>query len=434
MHHRLARLSFARLTLGVVAVATAPTGAWAYAVPDPAPQAPAPQAQQESPYKDQGEYDIATAVQKEPDPQKKLDKLKEWEQKYPDSKLKSSRTLMQAQALLGVAMVAYGKPGPPELLDGGQKAAKQIIDSLDVSFAAGAKPAGATDQQWADARKTFELQAHSVLGWVAMTRKSDAEAETQFKKILELAPDSGQVSYWLGSVIIRQQDVKRYSEALYDLARSLTVTGTNALPPAAAGPAASYLARAYTGYHGDNSGLDDLKKQAAGAALPPAGFHIDSVSEIESKKFGDIEAFNKAHPDIALWRQIRDTLKSEQGTTYFESVKGSQIPPENIGMFKGKIVTVNEKDLVVNIDNAGGDATLKFEKALNSKVINVGDGIEFKAVVDSFVKEPYMLTLSVDEPKASIKGLPDNAFSAAPSVKKAAPKKAAPKKAAVRKK
>ncbi len=418
MRHRLTRL-----TLGlVVAAATIRTGAWAHPAPEPAPQAA-----QESPYKDQGEYDLATSAGKESDPQKKLDKLKEWEQKYPDSKLKSARTLMQAQAQLGLAMAAYGKPGPPELLDGGQKAAQSIVDNLDKYFAASAKPAGATDQQWADARKTFELQSRSVLGWVAMTKKSDAEAEASFKKILELAPDSAQVSYWLGSVIIRQKNVARYSEALYSLARSLTVTGPNALPPAAAGPASSYLDRAYAGYHGDNSGLDDLKKQAAGAALPPAGFHIDSVAEIEAKKFGDIEAFNKAHPDIALWRQIRDTLKGDQGATYFDSVKGSLIPPENIGMFKAKIVTVNEKELVVNVDNAGGDATLKFEKAINQKAINVGDAIEFKAVVDSFTKEPYMLTLTVDDPKESIKGLPDNAFSAA-APKKAAPKKAAPKK------
>lgn len=430
MHHRLARM-----TLGLaVAVATVPTGTWAYPSPTPAPgPEPAPQAQQqESPYKDQGEYDLATAAGKETDPQKKLDKLKEWEQKYPDSKLKSARMLMQAQALLGTAMAAYGKTAPPELLENGDKAAKQILDNLDSYFAPAAKPAGASEQQWADARKTFELQSRSVLGWVAMTKKNDTEAEAQFKKILELAPDSAQVSYWLGSVIIRQKNVQRYPEALYDLARSLTVTGTNALPPAAAGPAADYLKRAYVGYHGDESGLEDLKKQAAGAALPPAGFHIDSVSELEAKKFGDIEAFNKAHPDIALWRQIRDTLKSDQGETYFTSIKGSQIPPENIGMFKAKVVTVNEKELIVNVDNAGGDATLKFDKALNQKAINVGDSLEFKAVVESFTKEPYMLTLTIDDPKASVKGLPENAFSAAPArkapVRKAAPKGAARKK------
>jgi len=103
-------------------------------------------------------------------------------------------------------------------------------------------------------------------------------------------------------------------------------------------------------------------------------------------------------------------------------------------MFKAKIVTVNDKDIVVNVDNAGGDGTIKFEKSLNAKVINVGDAIEFKAVVESYTKEPYMLTMKVDEPKESIKGLPDNAFSGAAAPKKAAPKKAVSKAPAAKKK
>jgi len=425
VHHRLAGL-----TLGlVVAATTATMTAWASPAPNPAP---APQAAQESPYKDQGEYDLATAAGKETDPQKKLDKLKAWEQKYPDSKLKGQRTLLEAQAYLQIAMSAYGKSSPPELLDAGQKAAQTIVDNLDNYFSPSVKPANVDDKQWADIRHTFELQAHSVLGWIAMTKKQAPQAEEEFKKVLSLDPNAAQISYWLGSVIISQKNVARYSEALYDIARSLVVTGPEALPPAAATAYNSYLEKAYIGYHGDKSGLDDLKKTAAGAPLPPPGFHIESVAEIQAKQFSDIEAFNKAHPDIALWRQIRDTLKSDQGDTYFTSIKGSQIPPENIGMFKGKIVTVNDKDIVLNIDNAGGDATLKFEKALNAKVINVGDEIEFKGVVESFVKEPYMLTLSIDDPKESIKGLPANAFSAAPATKKAPVRKAAPK--AVKKK
>src|SRR5579863_1577010 len=85
VHYRLAKV-----VLGIAALAAMPAGIWA--------------APQDSPYKDQGEYDLATAAGKETDPQKKLDKLKEWEQKYPDSKLASQRTLMQAQGLLGITM------------------------------------------------------------------------------------------------------------------------------------------------------------------------------------------------------------------------------------------------------------------------------------------------------------------------------------------
>jgi len=384
-------------------------------------------AAQESPYKDQGEYDVSSAAMKEADPQKKLDLLKQWEQKYPDSKLKGTRTLLQTQALIGIALQAYGKMGPPELLDASQKAGQQVADNFDTYLADSVKPAQATDQQWADVKKQFALQVHSALGWDAMAKKQWPAAEAEFKKVLALDPNQAQVSYWLGSVIINQKDVKRYSEALYDIARALSVTGATALPPAAQTQANDFLKKAYNGYHGSDDGLDQLKAAVVSSALPPADFHIDSVTEIENKKFANQEEFNKAHPDIALWRQIATTLKSDQGDTYFQSVKGSEVPPEAIGTFKAKIVTIEAKELVVNVDNAGGDATLKFEKPLNQKVINVGDAIEFKGLVDSFTKDPYMLTLTIDDPKEDIKGLPDNAFSAAPA-KKAAPRRAAPKK------
>ena len=417
MHHRLAGIVFR-----IMAVTALSTEAWAQNNPAPAQAA----AQQESPYKDQGEYDLATAAGKETDPQKKLDKLKVWEQKYPDSKLKNARTLMQAQGLLGIAMAAYGKTDPA-LLDAGQKAAQQIVDNLDNYFSDAIKPANATDDQWKQARRTFELQAHSVLGWVAMTKKNDPAAEVEFKKVLQLDPNAAQVSYWLGSVIIRQRDVKRYSEGLYNIARALSVTGTEALPAAQKEPAENYLKRAYTGYHGDDSGLDQLKTAVASSALPPPDFHIKSVDEIEKEKFANEEEFNKAHPDIALWRTIRAALTADNGDTYFQQAKGTEVPPANIGMFKGKVVSVNEKELIVNVDNAAGDVTLKFEKALNTKVINQGDAIEFKGVVESFNKQPYMLTLTIDDPKESIKGLPENAFSAAP-VRRPAPRRPATRK------
>ena len=383
-------------------------------------------------YKDQAEGEIAMAAQKETDPQKKIDKLKEWEQKYPDSQLKSQRSLMLAQALLGVSLGAYGKTGPADLLDAGEKAGKQVADNLDTYLSPANKPAGVTDEQWAAAKKTFELQTHSSLGWIYYAKKQDDLAEAEFKKVLALDPNQAEVSYRLGTTIIRMKKIERYSEALYHIARSLAVTGPTALPPATATAADGYLKRAYAGYHGDDSDLDKLKAAVAAGPLPPADFHIKSVAEIDKEKFANEEEFNKAHPDIALWRQIRTTLKSDQGDTYFGNVKETLIPTPEIGMFKAKIVTVNDKDLVLNIDNAGGDATIKFDKPINQKVVNVGDAIEFKAVVESFQKEPYMLTMTIDEPKEAIKGLPDNAFSVAGPKKapKAAPKagpKAAPK-------
>jgi tetratricopeptide (TPR) repeat protein len=409
VHYRLAKV-----VLGIVALAAMPAGSWAH----PAPQ--------DSPYKDQGEYDIATAAGKEADPQKQLDKLKEWEQKYPDSKLVGTRTMMQASALLKINGLAYGKTDPAAI-DASIKAGQQVVDNLDNFFSAANKPAGVTDDQWSGAKKSSELQVHSTLGWDYFTKKDDAKAEAEFRKVLSLDPTAAQMSYWLGTTIIHQKNVARYSEAIYDIARSVSITGAGALPDANKKVAEDYLKKVYAGYHGDDTGLDQVKEQVKASALPPPDYHIKSVEEIQKEQFANEEEFNKAHPDIAIWRNIRAALKAADGAKYFEQVKDSQVPPAEINMFKAKIVSVSDKEIVANVDNAGGDVTLKFEKAVNQRVLNAGDAFEFKGIVDSFAPDPYMLSVKIDDPKEEIKGLPDNAFTAG-AAKKPAPKKPAPKK------
>lgn len=423
MHYRLAKV-----VLGIAAAAALPTGAsWAA----PAPQA----AQQESPYKDQGEYDLATAATKETDPHKQIDKIKEWEQKYPDSKLAARRTLMMASALMNIAKAAYGKTGPTDLLDEGAKDAQQILDNLDTYFsAANQKAIGATDEQWKQAKDSFQLPALNVLGWVALQKKDYPKAEQVYKQLLTINPNDAQSAYYLGSAIISERVVARYSEAIYEIAHALSITGPTALPGALQQVAEPFLSRVYATYHGDDlkdpkgaqqvkDDIAKLKQDASAAPFPPAGFHIMNANEIAQAQYKDQAAFDAAHPDIALWRTIRTALTAADGDTYFEKLKDSLVPPAEIGMLKAKIVTVNTKDLVASVDNASGDVTLKFEKPLNQKVLNAGDAFEFKGVVAAYTKEPYMLTVTIDDPKEDIKGLPENAFTAAPARRPPAKKK-----------
>jgi len=418
--------------LGIAATVALPSGrAWA----SPSPQA----AQQESPYKDQGEYDLAQAADKETDPHKKLDKIKEWEQKYPDAKLAGRRTFQKANALMQIATAAYGKQGPPELLDDGKKAAQDVVDNFNTYFSDDVKKGiGATDDQWKTALGSVQIQAHAVLGWVDQQKKDYPAAEGEFKKLTGSNPNDAQSYFSLGSAIIAEKNINRYSEAIYDLARSTAITGQGALPPAGEKTAEDYLTRVYSGYHGDDmkdpkqaqqvkDDIAKLKQQALASPTPPPDFHIKNANEISQEQFKNQDEFNKAHPDTALWRTIKTALTAADGDNYFSQIKGSVIPPAEIGMFKAKIVTINDKDIVANVDNVGGDVTLKFEKALNAKVLKEGDPFEFKGEVAAFTKEPYMLTVTIDDPKEDIKGLPDAAFSAAPAhrapVKKAAPKK-----------
>jgi len=403
------------MIIGLLSVSVLPIAARAQA---PAAPAKAPAA------KDQGEFDIANAADKEKDPAKKLDLLHQWEQKYPDSDFKGMREVNIAQAESQIAAKALTAGAPAGDMDAAQKAAQDLIDSLDKYLAPENKPANVTDAQWAQAKQTIILQAHMELAAVSASKKDDAKTEAEYRKILALDANNAATAYQLGILIYRQRKIERFPEAFFWIARGIEMTGAEALDAKTKAAADKYLNAAYAGYHGDATGLDDLKKMATTATAPPPDLKIESQVDIAKKQEGDAAAFAAAHPDIALWRQIRDALKADNGQAYFEMVKGSLIPPQEGGafkMFKGKIVSQpSPKEVLLNVESAGGDLTLQFETPLKG-TLNPGDEVSFKGVVDAFVKDPYMLTLKVD--KEDVEGIPASAFAAAPARRPSSKKK-----------
>jgi tetratricopeptide (TPR) repeat protein len=404
-----------KLTIGVVAVGVLAASAWAQA------KAPA--------VKDQGEYDLTQAFQKETDPVKKLDILKQWQEKYPDSDFKGTRALATAQTESQIGAKALQPNAPAADLDNGMKAEQDLVANLGTYLSPDNKPANVTDAQWAQAKSQLELQAHYTLATIAVAKKDDATAEAEYKKVLAIQPDNAQTDYALGTLIIKQRKAERYPEALYYIARATAITGPNALNAQGKQVADTFLGKAYEGYHGSKDGLDDVKTKALTATLMPPDFTIESISDIQKKQEGDAAAFAAAHPDIALWRQIRDALKGPDGETYFTStLKDAGIPPESgpFKMFTGKVISQpTPKDVLLNVDGVAGDVTLNFENPLKGMPLDPGTAVKFKGQVDSFVKDPYMLTLKVD--KEDVEGIPASAFAGAPAARR---KKAAPKKAA----
>ena len=376
------------------------------------------------------ESTMGLAAQNEKDPVKQLQLLKTWEQQYPNSDFRNSRTLMQASALLNIVGASFAKTDAPSI-EAGRKAAQQLIDHFSTYFDAGVKPATLSDEQWSAVKKTTELQAHGLLAQVAVIGKDDATAETEYKKILAVDPTQAATSYQLGSAILWQMsksgnvDPARYSEALYDLARSLSVTGPNALPPDRRPSAESFLRKNYSNYHGDSSGLDDLIKQAIVAPLPSGDFHILSIVDLQAIKARDHAAWAAAHPDLDLWETLQNQLSAQGDTFFAASLKDVQLPPaagdtyKGPAMFQATVVSATPKQLVVNVDNVAGDAILKFDDVIKGE-IPAGTAIRFKGVVDAWTKDPtYVLTFVIQEPKSDIAGLPDG-VTFAPEISKTA--------------
>lgn len=388
-------------------------------------------AKKEKKYKDRAEYDIFNGATKEADPAKQLQLLQTWKDKYPDSDFKEERAIMVAQdyAKLGKAAEAVKAsqdvlainpknltalvtivtnairvaPPTPDSLSAGEQAANTLTTDLD-SF----KPAGVKDADWNAAKGQIEQLAQTTLGWVKMQQKQNDAAEAAFRKVLEINPKNGQVSFWLGTVMYAQ---KKYVPGLFEFARAAVYSGDGALPESERQKADQFLGRAYAGYHGSNDGLDDLKKAAAASALPPADLKIASITDISQGQAAAEEDFLKAHPDIKFWRTfLRDALKADGGEKYFnDSVKDALIPPQtgDFKQFKAKVVSMeNPKEIVVSVDDAdgpNGDATLVFETPIKTK-LDPGAELEFAGAPESYTKDPFSITFKVD--RANVTGLP----------------------------
>lgn len=432
--------------LGVVLVAMLAAGAWA--------QAP------QKNYKDRAEYELYSSILKETNGQKKLELLNQWKEKYPATDFKMERMglyLLTYQSLnKGPEMLATAKEivaadpknmqglywvaiftlnnQTPEQLDAGQKAAQSLLANVDEVFAPAKKPATVTDDAWKKERSTIEILAHTTLGWVAYTRKENDAAVAAFKKALELNPVNGQVSFWLGSTLLRKAEMQ--GEGLYHIARAAILDGTGALDANTRNQLQAYVQKVYSQYHGDSSGLDELKAKAKENAFPPADFKIKRADEMAAEKE---EEFRKTNPVMALWMSIKKELTGPNSDAYFaSSMKDAHLPGGAMGVqkFKGKVIehkpARNPKEIVLGISDATTpEVTLKLETAMTGRA-DPGTELEFEGVVSGFTKDPFMVTMDVEK-KEQISGWPAQAAPAkkgggtakkgSPTSKKSAKKK-----------
>jgi|SRR5579863_679275 len=269
--------------------------------------------------------------------------------------------------------------------------------ALAICVFAGCALAQSSSQPGLDAAlsRKVEYQSARDRGHAALEKKDYVTAERELRLALELDPNPGQVSYWLGSAIAGQRKVELIPEALFYFARAVVAEGADALPDSERIPAETYLWKAYFGFHGSDEGLDHLKEIARRNVTPPPDFKISTLDGDPAP--GADDPFDKANPDIALWRRVRGAvLVNDGGASYFAMVRGELFPPGNPGsfaMFRGTVVArPSARELLVNVDSPEGDALLQFDPPIQTKM-SPGDKVEFRGVIESYSKSPYVLTL-----------------------------------------
>jgi tetratricopeptide (TPR) repeat protein len=286
-------------------------------------------------------------------------------------------------------------------LDTAEKAANGLLSAE--------APAGTKPEDWEKAKRVTDAIANKTLGWVAWQRKNYDASEKALMQSLKLEPNSSEVDYWLGAVIVAEKKPERTSEALFHFARAAAYDGPGAMTPQQRQQADQYLTKVYTQLHGDTSGLAELKTMAKTNAATPADFKIKTAAELAAEKE---EELKKTNPQLALWMNIKGQLLSPEGQGYFDSsMKGAGVPK-----LKGWVIKANpavkSKELQVSMEGKDqpADVTLKLVGSDGTTAAplagkpELGTEIEFEGVGESFTKEPaFMVTFNVE--KSKITGL-----------------------------
>jgi hypothetical protein len=445
-----------------------------------------PAAQPAKSPKDQAEYDIAEAVltnilSASPNWQKAVTDLNTWVQKYPESDWKNERLLYYLQAYasmnppqkdkaleyaaqllamdlktaikdqsevlkvlyLTTATIAGIQNATAEQLATGDKAAKALLGFTPTYFTAANKPAAASDADWANTRKQLEdlakaaeLTVATYPGDQAAAKQDWVAAEQAYRKALQADPDNWTLAYRLGSAILRQKDPVKYPQGLYFVARAAAMDPAKGGIPDAAQRTTidTYLKTAYVGFHGSDEGLAELKQLALTAAFPPADFKIKTATEIAAEKQKE---FQEKYPELALWMGIKGMLAGPDGDKSFADMKDQQVKG-----LKGKVMSgvpeCRSKEILVAVPEPNqqstltAEITLKLDKPLTGKPV-AGAEIKWDGQPTAFTKEPFMLTMSVDQ--EDLHGMSTDPCTPA-AAKKAAPKpgtKVAPKGATKKK-
>ena len=99
----------------------------------------------------------------------------------------------------------------------------------------------------------------------------------------------------------------------------------------------SYASTVYSKFHGSTEGLDQLRQQAKAAPLPPAGFTIETATQVSARKEKE---FEEKYPKIALWMRLKGALSDTNGADYFAGqLKDADVSgPNGTKALKGVVV------------------------------------------------------------------------------------------------
>ena len=374
--------------------------------------------QEEKKYKDAAEYDLIVKVYAEADPAKKLALLDEWAQKYPetdyhlersqfylDSYQKTGKTteaVDAAKELLGkvpgdftanYAITLFspylGKADNTFVADA-SKAAKAILSAIPNRFAT--KPDTVPQEQWDNARTQAEVSAHLTIGWCQMQQSDNTGAEKSFTNVLEIDPTRGQVSYWLGQVILGQGDASKYDLAFASFARAAIYDGTNAMPAEGRTQVREYVENLIKKYGEESFELywPVFEEMARASALPSRRIELKSDAE---RAFEAEQKSRKENPLLWVYRDLKTALTGEAGDATWQKLNGALTPKMSLYVVSA---SPPERPATINLTGEPGgsvEVVLTLENRRRTGV-RTGSLLTIDGVAAGLRTDPFRLTLN----------------------------------------
>ncbi len=382
-------------------------------------------------WKDRAEYDLYAKITQTQDPAARLQLLNQWQDKYPQTDYSQERyqyflatlsTLAakdpsQRKALIDKAgdwlkadpnnfqamyAIAFngpilgGQTPPSDLVTQVETAAHGVISGADDAFSAAKKPPQ-VDQAAFDKIKTQAVAvAHNSLAWAALSKKDNATAESEYMASLQANPEQANISAFLGRALFMD---KKVPEALFEYARAGQYDGPGALPPAGKQQAMDFFNKEYKAYHGSDEGKQQLLDQAKTSPVPPADLKITNAQTLANQEAGELQKRIDTDPGFKVWYSVKQSLQDKGDAFLNGPLKEAELPGDTVPSknFTGTVISVDPSKVTLGVENpTTPDATLEFSQPLPAAAmdkIKVGDKLDFAGIVDSYTKEPYMLTL-----------------------------------------
>ena len=398
------------------------------------------QAQQESPWKDRAEYDAFNAMAQATDPNQQVELADKYLADYPETnfadkvqefKLQAYQKLNDSEQIQATAtklleikpdhfhalyLLSYLLPRTINAQDSamGEKLDKAADYSRRGLQEVGSlpKPEGLSDQDFQKQKDQATAVFHQTAGFVALQKKNYSQAERELHQSAEMNPTDSLGFYWLGLAYLSPKPAK-HDPGMWALARAVSITGPNALPPATKTQVRDYLGQVYDARHGSTDGLEEVLAQASSSPFPPPDFHVMTVEEspeyiaqqeaLRQEELRQEQLRQEAAKREALIAELTSfdvivaylTGGGEKADDTWEVLQGQVLP------LPGRVVNLTPVDtrtlqLAVSPNVMQQEGKHDVELTLTSRLsepLQRSQDIEFEGKLDSYTARPFVLRI-----------------------------------------